>query len=572
MAPRCAPYFLLAVAVALPAWPTAASRAAGPVPADAVFVNGKVVTLDARNTVASAVAVRDGRFVAIGPDDAVRKLVGERTRVVDLGGKTVVPGLIDVHCHPAPTMVLVEGVDGRAPGVPSVAQFLKNLEARAKTTPKGEWIVGVGASASQAKFAEKRLPTRAEMDAAAPDNPVWFWNGMHGEVLNSRGLAILGVSKGRTTLPHGGRVEVDASGEPTGQIFEGQGNVPYVPRPEQVVGWFAKDVPALWNSHGFTTVNGMMSLDEAAALRAVARSGARPTIRYSHLVWSEPNGVGFPEDLGVLAMPANVSTDRFKTLGIKLWVDGEVDAGSGFCSQPYADPTGVPDGGRGLQVSTQAQATDFARKARKAGVTAAIHASCDASSEIAVRAFRAAASEGGRKTPQRMEHYGQFIGSTPEVARAVRELDILVVTQPAWLYFLGGATQRLLGKERAATAWRYGSMVRAGLRPAASSDTTGAYLESLNPFLHVMAAVTRQSDVGVIEPEEAISVSDALRMWTLWAARVIGEERSRGSIEKGKLADMTVLSEDVFTIPPARIGQVKAVQTIVGGEVVFRAP
>jgi hypothetical protein len=469
-------------------------------------------------------------------------------------------------------MVFTQAVDGRAPGVPSVAQLLRNVEARARVTPAGEWIVAVGASASQTKYQEHRLPTRAELDGAAPQNPVWFWNGTHAEVLNSRGLAALGVSRSNPRLPRGGRVEVDASGEPTGQVFEGEGNVPYTPTAGTVMGWLREDIPALWTSHGFTTLNGMLELSEAEALRAVARSGATPRIRYSHFVFAQPDGAGFPRDLGALAMPEGVSSDRFKTTGIKLWIDGEVDAGSGYCSEPYADPTGVPDGGRGLRITTEAQATDFARRARAAGLAAAMHASCDASSEIAVRAYRAVAAEDPRRTMQRLEHYGQFIGSTPEVARATRELGLHVVTQPAWLQFLGRSTVRLLGEERAATAWRYGSMVRDGLRPAASSDTTGAYLESLNPFLHMQSAVARTSDLGVVEPREAISMTDALRMWTLWAARAIGEEGSRGSIEKGKLADLTVLTEDILAIPPGRIGEVKAAMVVVGGEVVYRAP
>jgi predicted amidohydrolase YtcJ len=222
-------------------------------------------------------------------------------------------------------------------------------------------------------------------------------------------------------------------------------------------------------------------------------------------------------------------------------------------------------------VTTLEQATAFARKARGAGLTAAIHQSCDASSEIAVRAFRAAAAGPGPRTPRRLEHYGQFTGPTPEVARAVKELGLIVVTQPAWLDFLASSNLRLLGPERAATAWRYGSMVKAGLKPAGSTDTTGAYLESLNPFLHMSAAVTRRSDMGVNQPEEAISRTDALRMWTLWAARSIGEERSRGSIEPGKLADMTVLSDDLLTVPAAGIDRIRAVRTIVGGEVVHTA-
>ena len=188
------PVLLALLAALLPSTPRAAPpKGAPPRTADVVFLNGKIVTFDPRNAVVSAVAIRDGRFVAVGSDEAVRKLVGERTRVVDLAGKTAIPGLIDSHCHPAPTMVFTKAVDGRAPGVPSVAQLLKNVEARARATPKGEWIVAVGASASQTKYVEHRLPTRAELDLAAPENPVWFWNGTHAEVLNSKGLAARGV-------------------------------------------------------------------------------------------------------------------------------------------------------------------------------------------------------------------------------------------------------------------------------------------------------------------------------------------------------------------------------------------
>jgi hypothetical protein len=295
-------------------------------------------------------------------------------------------------------------------------------------------------------------------------------------------------------------------------------------------------------------------------------------VRYSAFAFAEPNGAGMPDDLRKVEMPPGAPRELFRTTGIKLWIDGEVDAGSGYCAAPYADPTGVPDGGRGLLVTTPPEALAFARKARAAGLAVAMHASCDASSEIAVRAYRELDREGGPRTPQRLEHHGQFVGPTPEVERAVKDLGLHVVTQPAWLLFLGRSTWHLLGEERARTAFRYGSMVKAGLQPAGSSDTTGAYLEAVNPFVHMKAAVTRRSDMGVIQPEEALSVKDALRMWTLWGARSIQEDGSRGSIEPGKLADMAVLSADLLAIPPEEIDRVRVEQTILGGNVVYRAP
>ena len=163
---------VLAAALSCPA-----ARAAPAAPPDLVFLDGKIVTLDSKGTIASAAAVKNGRFIAVGPDDAIRRLVGPRTRVVKLKGKTVIPGIIDSHCHPVPTMLFTTSVDARAPGVPSVAKAMENLVLRVRTSPRGDWIFVIAASASQTKFAEKRLPTRTELDLAAPDNPVWFWNG-----------------------------------------------------------------------------------------------------------------------------------------------------------------------------------------------------------------------------------------------------------------------------------------------------------------------------------------------------------------------------------------------------------
>ena len=173
-----------------------AGRAAAAAP-DAVYFNGKIVTLDAAGSTAGAVAVQDGKILKVGSADEIKKLAGPSTRLVDLGGKTVVPGLIDAHCHPMEAMMMKETwVDCRYPQTPSVKQALINIADWAKKTPKGTWIFAACVSASENKFAEKRLPTKAELDAAAPDNPILLANGTHMGIANSAALKTAGHQEG----------------------------------------------------------------------------------------------------------------------------------------------------------------------------------------------------------------------------------------------------------------------------------------------------------------------------------------------------------------------------------------
>lgn len=202
---------------------------------DAVFFNGKIVTLDAAGSTAGAVAVKDGKVLKVGSADDIKKLAGPSTRLVDLGGKTVVPGLIDAHCHPMETIMMKETwVDCRYPQTPSVKQALINITDWVKKTPKGAWIYVACVSASENKFAEKRIPTKAELDAVAPDNPLLLSNGTHMGVANSAALRQLGIKKGMRRLPHGGTVILDKKGEPTGVLADVQADIPLNLTPAQL--------------------------------------------------------------------------------------------------------------------------------------------------------------------------------------------------------------------------------------------------------------------------------------------------------------------------------------------------
>ncbi len=540
---------------------------------DAVYFNGKIVTLDASGSTAEAVAVKDGKFVAIGTSEDIKKLAGSSTKRIDFDGKTVVPGLIDGHTHPVEAVRMKEKwVDARFPGVSSVQQALANIAARVKIVPQGEWICAAASSSSENKFAEKRLPNKAELDAMASDNPVVFLNGTHEAVVNSLALQKMGVTKGVTRLKHGGIVMMDEKGEPTGDLIEAEGDVPDFPTKEELTRYFSKDIPELWNQYGFTSVLGITNAETLSVLNAVASSRkTTPTLRYTAPVWTDPAGKLLPEDLGTLAISKEADPAWFRTGGIKVWIDGEPDARTGAVYEPYLGhfPSDFP-GGKGILNSDQAKADGLAVRIDGAGLMSLFHCSADHSTDIGLNAYENLLKSGPRKNILRIEHFGDFMMTDEELRRVVA-MDIKVSVQPAWLTNLARANYENLGKERADTSFRFRTMIDAGLEPSGGTDVTGIYLVNLNPFLHIWAAVTRHSDMGIFHPEQAITVTEALKMWTVWAAKAMGELDRKGSIEPGKFADMAVLSDDIFTMPQENLKDVKPLKTIVGGNVVYEA-
>lgn len=544
-------------------------------PADVIFVNGAITTLDPAAPQADAVAVADGRFVAVGTDAEVRKHAGDATPVVDLKGRRVVPGLIDAHCHPIETLWMKDDwVDARFPGTTSVAEALDKVRERAAKTAKGEWIFVACVSASENKFAEKRLPSKDELSAAARDNPLILGNGTHMAIVNDAALKALKIGKGTGKLPKGGTVLLDKDGEPTGVITDGFADIPSSPQPSEIAGYVAQGIPEFWNAHGYTSLMAITPHQVVPAVQAVSAKVAQPNIRYSVSVWAAPDGKGFPADLSEFEMPSGADPDYFKFVGIKAWVDGENDCRTGYMYQPYLGHLDIdPPGGRGTLVTPQDDANAFADLAHTNKRIAMLHCSGDAAVDIGLSAYEhSAASDPKATTLRRIEHFGMFQLTDSQLQRAKKLAAagvLRISVQPIWLTELVKADNENMGPERTKTGFKFKTLIGAGLEPAASTDMTGIYLGNVEPFPAMQAMVTRVSDDGSFEPQEAISVEDALRMWTLWPARAIGEGEHRGSIEVGKLADMTVLTDDIFAVAPEAIHSVAAAATIVGGRVVF---
>lgn len=542
---------------------------------DAVFFNGKILTLDTADTTAEAVAVKDGKFAQVGTSRDLKALAGQTTRMVDLGGRTVVPGLIDAHCHPMEAMMMkATWVDCRFPETASVKQALDHIAAWAKKTAKGEWIFAACVSASENKFEEKRLPTKSELDLAAPDHPVIVANGTHMAIASSAALRKLDIVKGTAKLPHGGSVILDEHGEPTGVLTDAQADVPTTPTAAQLEQYYTKDIQECWNQHGFTSVLAITPAAALPVLQKIAGSKMQPTLRYTTAVWTSASGEDMPADLEPFRMPPWADPAWYRFGGIKLWVDGENDCRTGYMYGPYVGHFDTdPAGGHGTLVTPPETAARFASIAAKNGVMSLMHCSGDKATDLGLTAYEALLQSGTGGTILRIEHFGMFQMRGRQLARAkaMAGKGLRISVQPTWLLDLVKADYENMGPERTRTGFRFRDMIDAGLQPAAGSDVTGIYLDNINPFLAIYAAVTRESDAGIFEPDQAVTVIEALKMWTVWAARSIGEADLKGSIEPGKYADMTVLSADILTLPKEQLKDVLPVETIVAGNTVYKA-
>jgi len=543
--------------------------------ADVVYMNGQIETLNTKQARVNALAIKNEKFVAIGSDQSIKQWIGTNTKVVDLNQQLVVPGFVDAHTHPMETIWLKEDwVDARYPNTGSVKQALQNIAKRVKTTPKDQWIYVACVSASENKFVEKRLPSKSELDQVAPNNPVIVANGAHMAIANSAALIKMGVSKGVKKLPHGAGVLADSNGEPTGVITDGMGDIPGSPTPKEIARYYATDIAKFWNSYGFTSVMAITPMAAVPVLQSVSISTPIPNIRYTASVWATPNGAGMSKDLSVFEMPAKANPAYYRFSAIKAWVDGENDCRTGFMYEPYVGAMDTdPPGGKGTLVTNQAQAINFANLARSNKKISMLHCSGDAAVDIGLTAYEAVTKVPSSHLIKRIEHYGMFQLTSDQLKRgkALKKDGFHFSVQPIWLVELVNADYENMGSVRAKTGYQFKTLIDAGLEPAASTDMTGIYLGNIDPFMAMYATVTRQSDMGIFEPQEAISVRDALKMWTIWPAKAVGEDKVKGSIEPGKYADMTVLSDNIFQIPKENLKDVRASKTIVGGRVVYES-
>lgn len=493
---------------------------------------------------AEAVAVRGNRIVRVGTTEEASFLIGKDTKIVYLDWGCVVPGFIDTHIHVGDYARYLMWVD--LAGSNSIKEVQRRLAQRLERTAKGKWVVGRG---WDEKFLEeKRLPTRFDLDAVAPENPVIFYYAAGPvAVVNSKALQLAGISK-QTRAPTGGTIDkTPETGEPTGILRDAATDLAWnkVPEPtaEELVEAAATACEKIVAA-GITSIHWLAtSQADLQILRSLSKSGKLPLRVYMVV----PSSF-----LGSLGSLEGLDKEAARIGGAEVSVDGYLAMRTAALSEPYK---GDPPVDAAL-LCTQTELQTSVGKIVEAGFQAVVHGMGDKAVDAALKAFEA--------LPQgRRNRIDPAALLNQELIKRIKQQQVVVSVQPlvAASEFQVYSAVEALGEERARWLYPLKTLLKNGIRVCGGSDCP---MEPLNPLLGIQSVVTRQ-----FFPEERLSVDEALRMYTVNAAYASGDETLKGSIEEGKLADFTVLSSDPHEVPLMEIQNIKVEFTIVGGKVAY---
>src|SRR5262245_52891512 len=530
---------------------------------DLVIVNASVHTMDEAQPRAEAMAVSGNRIVAVGSTAEIRATSGPKTRVVDAGGKNVFPGFNDAHTHFLSGGCLLSSVDLRDAKSPE--EMARRLADYAKKIPKGRWILG--GDWDHEKWPGGPLPTKEMIDAATPENPV-FVNRLDGHMAlaNSLALKLDGVTKG-TKEPAGGVVVRDKSGEPTGVLKDAAESlveraIPAKSFEENHAA--AKAATEHAAKMGVTSLTDMSAGDDVGVYQYLLDHGELKTRIYairSIVSW---------EVLEKTGVRAAFGSDMLRIGGLKGFSDGSLGSTTAFFFEPYNDSPNT----RGLlfdQMLPEGIMLKRVEGADKAGLQVMIHAIGDEANFRILEIYRQTAeANGARDRRFRIEHAQHL--RTNEIPRFGSQ-KVVASMQPYHEADDGRWCEKRISPARSKGTYAFRTLLDTGAVLAFGSDWTVA---PLNPLEGIKAAVTRQTLDGKHpngwNPEQKISIEEAVRAFTMGSAYAEFAEKVKGSISIGKLADLVILDKDIFKIPPSEIDQVKVAVTVMDGKVVYGSP
>lgn len=549
-------------------------------PADLLLTNGKIITVDPAFHIVDAAAVRDGRFIATGTSARMLGLKGPKTRVVDLHGRTVLPGLIDSHAHSAESSMYEW--DHPVPDMQTVASVLDYIRSRAAVTKPGDWIVLTQVFITRLR--DQRFPTKSELDAAAPNNPVFFGTGPDASV-NSMALKVNGVDR-NFQVPKGesGRVERDANGEPTGilrkcarwfKVGDSGRRPTFEDRYAQL-----KKLLADYNSVGLTSVSERdLSLDELEVYRKLRQRNELTCRVYVMLhVDSQDPLDKIAARLDAAARDPLHKYDNMLWLrGIKTYLDGGMLTGSAYMLQPWGvsqiysitDPTY-----RGMRYIEPPKLYQIAKLALSKGFQPTSHSVGDAAVQTLAEAYAEVNNEFSVRAGRPCISHSNFMSDS--AIALIKKTGVVLDLQPAWLYLDGATLVKQFGQQRTRLFQPYKTLFEAGITVGGGSDhmqKIGSFrsINPYNPFLGMWITLARQPrwTDQPLHPEQRITREQAIRLYTINNAFLTFEEKEKGSIEPGKLADFIVLDRDILSCPVDEVKQIQVEQTWLGGKRLF---
>ena len=548
---------LIAAAAVVAAGQVLHSQAAPP---DLVIVNAKVYTVDPAFSTAEAIAITNGKFTAVGSTAQIRRLAGASTRVLDLGGRTVIPGLQDDHLHGA----------GGGPGVDlsrarSLSDVLSAVGARVKQAHPDDVVVS-NSDWHEAQLKEQRLPYRKDLDAAAPMTPVVLVRGGHEYILNSAALKKWGIDK-NTPEPAGGRISLDGQGELNGELVDRAKGLVKLPRDTEGglgVDYFVAEHKKL-NASGLTSIRYPgASIEQYRILQEMEKKGLL-TIRVNQLMRASNANDAATMRAAIAAwkVKQDEGDEWLKIGGIKFGVDGGFEGG--WMTELYAKP--YDEGGKfyGLNTVKQGPYAEMVKEANRQGFRAATHAVGDAAIDEVLAAYEAANAEKsivGRRWA--IEH--GFIPRPDQFPR-MKKLGLVISAQDH-LYLAGPSLVKMWGPKRAAWVTPMRAYLDQGLMVAGGTDSSVVPYPPLWVFYHFVSRDTISG--GVLGADQKITRQEALKVETINNAFLTFDEKIKGSIETGKLADLVVLPEDIMTVPAKNIESMKVLMTMVGGKIVYQ--
>ena len=536
---------------------------------DLILTHGRIITADDNNSMAEAVAVWNGRIVAVGDARDVEDLRGRGTEVVDLKGRTVLPGLTDPHVHFADgSAAMLHRLDCRDfySNVRAIPQIQEKIKAQARQQPKGTWIVAHGSPMQDFRMPEGRFPNRHELDEAAPDHPVAINFGAHVTIANSRALELAGVT-GSSGAPAGGAIEFDpASGEPTGKLVERaqfvvkdiMGSYTYQQMQDGII--FAAERCL---SRGITTIHDIVTNNESIRAYQELVDEERLPLRVSMLIRVIEAKI-HKESLLNLGIKTGYGNDWLKIGGVKMSIDGGITGHVAAFTEPYADdPCNT-----GLIRIDQDELDETVDAYHRAGHRVCIHAIGDKAMDMALDALVKAITANPRRDHRhRVEHLGNWMVDQARLATIV-EHGILPVPNIPFMHYIWESLLDCIGPERLEDSFNLKTLIDAGIPITSGSD--GPAYWPLDALRDLGTAVSRQNWSGtVVAADQAIPLDDAIRMFTINAAYNGFEEKVKGSIESGKFADFAVLAEDIYDTPPGKIKDIQVDMTVLDGNIVY---